>query len=174
MNKEDRNKLLADLEPWDSRRAYAEIEDLKDEVALLKRELAIMTEERNWWMKKHQEDVRSMRHIARKEGAHEMQTKIRDLVWGIRLDEFLDSEIRSLEYKEDHKINCGWWKDWHACDCGAFNKENKCDQPVNSPNGYVSIEEACPHIPLQVSRLIFKEDGSVAVEDITPLEDLEK
>lgn len=54
------------------------IEDLKDKIALLKRELALMTEERNWWMKRHQEDVQSMRYIARKEGAHEMQSKIRD------------------------------------------------------------------------------------------------
>jgi hypothetical protein len=100
------------------------IDELQDKVALLKRELALMTEERDWWMKKHQQDVQSMRYIARKEGAHEMQNKIRDLVWGIRLDEFLDSEIRSLEYEEEHKINCSWWRDWHDCSCEAFEKKS--------------------------------------------------
>ena len=125
MNKEDNRKLVSNLEPWDPRRDHLEIDDLQDEISLLKRELALMTEERDWWMKKHQQDVQSMRYIARKEGAHEMQTKIRDLVWGIRLDEFLDSEIRSLEYSEEHKVNCSWWKDWHECSCGFFDKKAK-------------------------------------------------
>lgn len=24
---------------------------------------------------------------------------------------------------EDHPLDCAWWKDWHSCSCGAFNKK---------------------------------------------------
>jgi len=27
--------------------------------------------------------------------------------------------------KQDHPPECKWHKDWHACDCGLFDKENE-------------------------------------------------
>ena len=88
----------------------------------LERDLRNMTEERDWWMKKHQQDCLSMRQIGRREGAHEMKKIIKDMIWEYQHDEFLDSEISNVEYKEDHPINCSWWGDWHQCNCGAFDK----------------------------------------------------
>ena len=26
---------------------------------------------------------------------------------------------------EGHSVTCGWHKDWHRCDCGAFDKEEE-------------------------------------------------
>ena len=52
------------------------------------------------------------------------------------------------------------------------NHFKNIDQKILIPN--LEIEENPPYIPLQVSRLVFKEDGSVGVERVTSLEDLEK
>ena len=71
------------------------------------------------------EKIMSYLDIGRKEGAHEMQNEIRGLVWDLRFDDFLDAEIASLEYKEEHAINCNWWRDWHDCNCGAFDKKEE-------------------------------------------------
>ena len=30
-----------------------------------------------------------------------------------------DLEMKTLD---DHTPECKWHKDWHACDCGAFDK----------------------------------------------------
>ena len=38
---------------------------------------------------------------------------------GIKHPNALDSE------KEKHSPNCKWHKDWHACDCGIFDKERE-------------------------------------------------
>ena len=35
-----------------------------------------------------------------------------------------DSLIRDLK-KENHPPDCKWHKDWHSCDCGMFDKEEK-------------------------------------------------
>jgi hypothetical protein len=35
-----------------------------------------------------------------------------------------DSLVRELG-KEKHPPECKWYKDWHACDCGIFDKEAK-------------------------------------------------
>jgi hypothetical protein len=103
-------------------------EEFRIQIITLTQELKQTKDDRDWWQKKHQEDSLTMRIIGRREGAHEMQNKIRDLVWACRFDDFLDSEIASLEYKEDHAINCSWWRDWHECSCGTFDtKSNKND-----------------------------------------------
>ena len=40
--------------------------------------------------------------------------------------EVLEECIRKKR-KEDqlHSATCGWHKDWHNCDCGAFDKEQE-------------------------------------------------
>jgi len=27
------------------------------------------------------------------------------------------------EPEAEHASDCGWWKDWHDCSCGAFDRE---------------------------------------------------
>ena len=36
-----------------------------------------------------------------------------------------DYRDRFFEEKDDHPPECKWHKDWHACDCGIFDKEEK-------------------------------------------------
>ena len=54
-------------------------------------------------------------------------------------------------YKNEHTPECKWHKDWHACDCGAFDEEddwaNTCSfcgirRPIREDNG-VFICEKC-------------------------------
>lgn len=80
-------------------------DEFRARIMNLEQELCQAKDDRDWWMKKHKQDCLSMRIIGRKEGAHEMKQKIRELVWQARFDEFLDSEIASLEYKEDHFLD---------------------------------------------------------------------
>lgn len=98
-------------------------DEFKANIINLERELQKAKDDANWWQKKHQEDCLTMRYIGRREGAREMQSQIRNLIWSFQHDEYLDSEIAGLEYKEDHLPNCNWWKDWHDCSCGAFDKK---------------------------------------------------
>ena len=42
----------------------------------------------------------------------------------------LNLEMKALDHTEylnedKHSPECKWHKDWHACDCGAFDKEEK-------------------------------------------------
>ena len=42
---------------------------------------------------------------------------------GIHPEPSEDSLVRELG-KEKHSPDCKWHKDWHACDCGAFDEED--------------------------------------------------
>ena len=33
--------------------------------------------------------------------------------------------LLEMQELDDHTPECKWHKDWHACDCGAFEKEEK-------------------------------------------------
>jgi len=100
-------------------------DEFRMKVIDLEQSLKQMEDDRDWWQKKHKEDCLTMRIIGRREGAHDMQNKIRELVWDLRFDDILDSEISSIEYKEHHSVNCNWWKDWHDCNCGTFDKKEE-------------------------------------------------
>ena len=93
------------------------INEMQVYIMNLQRELEKSKSDVDWWMKKHQQDCMTMRIIGRREGAHEMQSIISDLVWGMRHDDFLISEIENIEYEEEHQVNCKWWRDWHECNC---------------------------------------------------------
>lgn len=43
---------------------------------------------------------------------------------GIHPEPSEDSLLRELK-KDKHSPDCKWHKDWHACDCGIFDKEAK-------------------------------------------------
>jgi hypothetical protein len=43
---------------------------------------------------------------------------------GIHPEPSEDSLLREPK-KEKHSPECKWHKDWHACDCGTFDKEEK-------------------------------------------------
>jgi len=43
---------------------------------------------------------------------------------GIHPEPSEDSLVREVG-KEKHSPDCKWHKDWHACDCGTFDKEEK-------------------------------------------------
>jgi len=107
-------------------------DEFRMKVIVLEQALKQAQDECKWWQKKHWEDGLTMRYIGRREGAHEMQKKIRDLVWATRFDEFLDSEISAIEYKEEHAVNCKWWRDWHDCSCGAFDKQQKDSEKIQT------------------------------------------
>lgn len=92
-------------------------DEFKNYILNLEYQLRKAQDDRDWWMKKHQEDTHSMRIIARREGAHLMKSKLRDLVWAHTYDEYLDVSIAELEHEEDHYINCEFWRDFKKCSC---------------------------------------------------------
>ena len=36
-----------------------------------------------------------------------------------------DNQAILEEEAEIHTDECDWWHDWHQCNCGAFDKQNK-------------------------------------------------
>ena len=97
---------------------------------------------------------------------------------------FLESRLPCEDCDlEGHSATCGWHRDWHKCDCGAFDKEGikvnedtefvkkkgirskhlkecswyeddtTCDCDLFSPLGIYA-----PYIPLQISKIEITND----------------
>lgn len=44
---------------------------------------------------------------------------------GDMTDEEVEKNVKKYFQGEEHPPECPWYKDWHTCNCGLFDKENK-------------------------------------------------
>jgi hypothetical protein len=44
---------------------------------------------------------------------------------GDMTDEEVEENVKKYFQREEHPPECPWYKDWHSCNCGLFDKENK-------------------------------------------------
>lgn len=44
---------------------------------------------------------------------------------GDMTDEEVEKNVKKYFQREEHPPECPWHKDWHSCNCGLFDKENK-------------------------------------------------
>jgi len=37
----------------------------------------------------------------------------------------VDAQVALEQEAENHTDDCNWWQDWHACNCGAFDRKEE-------------------------------------------------
>lgn len=48
---------------------------------------------------------------------------ILDIELNVEIFSKISKAYTESKYKQEHLIDCPWWKDYHACHCGAFDKK---------------------------------------------------
>jgi len=100
--------------------------------------------------------------------------KLNCLECGKEFQTYTDSWMRycsvgcQMKKYEEHPPDCPWHRDWHACNCGAFDVEDESGKQIEEQVKIIQLEDGKFFLPIPdnlVKKLSLKEGGVVYLHE---------